>query len=376
MKTFKDLEQDKKDNFLISSLTEITKLLNLSGIVETSNNTVNYSNSALNDFVTEIGQKLGFRTNEQKIFIAGDGFCYTVNILGAENLLNEFLSAIKIDWSKKRTVFTDKYEWKVINRFMSLTGTGAKEYYKTLTPRELAEAFDSLDDFENDIDYNSIKQNLETAKNGLEIYKASNEGDYNFLKGKIKGLEGMIKLWSENLSYWETAKNVAEKTDYEAVREYKKRRELDRLINENEHIEFIYQQKRRYYLSKSDIYEVFTSNGIEPKSDINLFEVLQVANEIKTETREVFIRDADNNLTGKEDKKVYKDIDDYILKHQIKHKDLLTAFCDKYKKKDGMFKSISWKQQEVRKSEQSRITELNNKIELVIKNESIIKKYI
>jgi hypothetical protein len=49
MKTFKDLVQDKKDSFLIETLTEIKKLLNLSGIIETSNNTINYGTNNINN---------------------------------------------------------------------------------------------------------------------------------------------------------------------------------------------------------------------------------------------------------------------------------------------------------------------------------------
>lgn len=375
--------QAAKDQFLINVLTEIKKLVALSGlVVETDGTVINYSNTALVELTTEIGQKLGYNTNEQTIFIKGDGFCYKVPVLNAETLLTEFTAACKIDWTKKRTQMVN-WEFKIVNTFMSL-GSTPKPIFMQYKPRELAMLFESLDEFNNDRDFLNVQANHEAAVNSLATYKASDEikGEFVHLKAKIKAAENMVKLWAEYLDHWKQAQAIAEKTDYEPIKASNEQDRINQLANNNEAVKAIsdsYKSSRYphlYDISHRDIYDTFKNFGLEPVNDFDLFMFLTICNEIKTETQQQLIRDETGNVTGKREIAKYANSAHYIMQRQMELKDKTSAFNDKYRKKDGMFKSVSWNTQKIRESEQMRINELNSKIELCLKMEHRFKEFI
>lgn len=237
-----------------------------------------------------------------------------------------------------------------------------KEYWHTLKPWELADAFDSLNEFETDPDNVNLRLNLQSAKQALknvtEFYKDKDR------ESQIKNHKKMVELWEGHVKAYDTAHKEALRTDYPALverkriqAEYKAAQEAERIEQEEaDNSLFISRLVGGGYYQASDrlnALRLFRKYHVEITDDKDVFRILQLSDIINNKEDQHFTKFG-NDLPP---------LDKYIQHQEIKLKDIVSNYSDKYLKANGQLKELSHRQT----MEASRTTESIRVIESELK---------
>lgn len=371
MKTTKlfETETQRRENRLLNTLETINTAIFTEKLFPTftpgakhKNYCKLYDKEHAQAMVKKLCDNLNLRGNGEKIYVTDENSSFSFFITNTPVLLADLKKEISINRALK-PIFSKS--------------SPNKEYWLTMKPRELAEIFDSLEDFMNDQDHLNCRQNLQTAINGLQMLKQNNPGE----KAQIKGLENMVKLWQSHCDVWDQVSEIAKNTDYTEIKAVNEDRRINDLVENNEAVKLLHPQIDNIstsYTSHRDIYELFKNAGLEPVNDINLYVSLKAAYDIQKEQVNVPTWNPDHsNVTGERWEQKYTSFDDYLKALQTELKEQTEAFNDKYRlKKTGMYKSVPHRERGYRDIQERKIERQNAWLGLVIKNEFQIKKLL
>lgn len=174
----------------------------------------------------------------------------------------------------------------------------------------------------------------------------------------------MVELWEGHVKAWDTAHKEALQTDYPALVERKRIEAEERAKEEAERIE---QEEADDSLFLSRLFGGGSYNASDRLNALRLFRKYHV--EI-TDDKDVFrilqLSDIINDKEGQHFTKFGNDLpplDKYIQYQEIKLKDIVSNYSEKYLKANGQLKKLSHRQT----MEASRITESISVIESELK---------
>ena len=345
-------EQEQQNNFLLNSLKDINKLLIASEAITEANGRIEYMESHLLETVQDIANKLNFTAKGEQIIFSNEVSNYNINIKSVEGLIKDLDYELKIDWSKKtHNNNTDKIE--SIHKTVSLP----KGYLFEFSAREMAECFNSLNDFDNDRDFNFATENLNTA------IKANNKG--------------MVKLWQSHVDKWTEARKVATQTDYVALVKYKEIERLRQLETEkekllsleadtNENLKLCFGPYNSTHDERLNALKLCKKYNLEPSHQPKVHKALAIADKINDQEAQ-FRTKWSNNLPL---------FEKYVQWLKIDANDKNIFIKENYLKANGVVKQLSWRMREQYNRHMRELSNIEQEIDFIEANEKLIKSFV
>lgn len=296
------------------------------------------------------GLKCEYKENsETQIIVSHNTGAMTLNLtsfVDSTELDKMMSEKLELDYKKYGFVSVN-WEAKKIARTHPKTRPGAKEYWHELKAVELAELFESKEEFMNCTDRLNIIHNLETAQKS--------------------GNKKMEKMWSEHLQKWNEAEKI--EVDYELVKKHKAYELEVQNAKNNEAVQWLKKNLDLKWMSHLEIYNLYRNLNMEPVEDAELYKLVLIANDLKyPENSHQYnsrMKRFNNGLPPAEK---------YLQSCKIELHDLEIDYKEKFYKQDGIIKKKIDRRKYVEYN--GRLRSLKNEIEYLEFNLSTLNKML
>jgi len=350
--------EQQKNEYLLNLFDQVHKITEKEEVFNRNGGRVYYSDSHRDEVGKSIESQIQGATYSCGVLkVVTDYGAYSFLLQNAKELAEDLKKELAINWQK-----TTHDEDKNILRPLYRNGGLPKGYLFEFKDRELAECFDSKEQFNNDTDHVNARHNLEQAKQALANIEANAQG-MPWYKEHVKKAKGMVNLWQSYVDKWDAAAKI--EVDYKDVIRVKEHRKLEQEANSNEHIKTL-AAGTSVYLAKVEILKLFRKYDVEPTSDVTVFTCLLYAEEINDRDGAHY-RKWQNN---------FGPLEKWMHHHVIELKDRELSIQETYFKKNGQLKALSYGARSRYHSEHARAEQLKAKINFVKEHTKTISEFI